>query len=71
MTKTPAQVAANARYVKKTYDRIVVNLRKDGVMNGDFVRDYAESRGESVSGFLKRAITGTIGRDRLRDGYSA
>ena len=54
---------ASAKWRKKAYDRLVLILRKDDEFNGDCVKDYAVGRGESINGFLVRAITETIERD--------
>lgn len=66
MPKTEAKTRTDAAWNKKTYDRVLVVLRKDDEINGDFIRTYAKSRGESVNGFLKRAVTEMIERDKTR-----
>ena len=63
MAASEAQKAADARWHKKAYDQIGFFLRKDSEINGEFVRAYAKSRGESVNGFFLRAIKETIERD--------
>ncbi len=63
MAQSKAHMAATNRYNKKAYDRIELKLRKDADLNGDVVRAHAEAHGESVNGFLLRAVAETIERD--------
>ena len=63
MAQSKAHIDATGRYEKKAYDKILLRIRKDSAVNGDVIRAHAESRGESVNGFLLRAITETIERD--------
>ncbi|MBR1728193.1 MAG: hypothetical protein IJ728_01515 [Selenomonadaceae bacterium] len=66
MVRSKAKAEADARFEKKTYDKILLRLRKDSEINGDYLRKYAASIGESVNGFILRAITETINRDSKR-----
>ena len=59
-----SQIKATKKYDIKTYDRIGFNFRKDAEINKDFIKEYAAARGESINGFLLRAIEETIGRDK-------
>ena len=63
MAQSKAKIAANTRYNKKVYDTITVRLKKDSAINSETVRTHAESRGESVNGFMLRAVVETIERD--------
>ena len=63
MPKTPTQKAANARYMKKTYEQLIVNVRNDAEINGAVIREHAARHNESVNGFLTRAVTEAIERD--------
>ena len=67
MARSEAKAKADAKWDKKAYDKILLRLRKDSEMNGDFIRAYAESKGESVNGFFIRAARETIERDKLID----
>ncbi len=58
-----AKIDANERYNKKAYDRIHLSVRKDAAVNGDAIRAHAEARGETVNGFLLRAVTEAMERD--------
>ena len=49
-----------AAYVKENYDRINVNLPKG---KKELVQAHAEAQGESLNGFINRAITETMERD--------
>lgn len=48
------------RYEDKTYDKVLVRMPKG---RKEIIKDHAESHGESVNGFINRAITETMGRD--------
>ncbi len=61
-----ARIDANARYDKKAYDRVLFRIRKDDTVNLDFIRTYTAARGESVNGFLMRAVMETIERDKQK-----
>ena len=63
MARSEAKARADARWEKKAYDKILLRLRKDSELNGDALRQYAESRGESVNGFIIRAIKETMAHD--------
>ena len=58
-----AKIDANCRYNKKTYERIVVNVRNDAEINGAVIREHAARHNESVNSFLKRAIEETVKHD--------
>ena len=64
MAKTEAQMRATSKYDRKTYDYITMTVRKDSEINGNVIRAHAESMGESLNGFLLRAVTETIERDK-------
>lgn len=66
MPASIAHMEATKRFEKKAYDQFVLRVRKDVYENLDFIRDYAERRGESVNSFIKRAVEETIERDRLK-----
>ena len=66
MPVSKAKREANARYDKKTYERIAFMLRRDAEINGDYIRAHAEAMGESMNGFIKRAVTETIERDNAK-----
>ena len=60
---TEARKRANERYNAKAYDEIKVRVSKG---DKEKVKAHAESRGESVNGFIRRAIDETIQRDTSR-----
>ena len=63
MPKTKAQIAANRRYNAKAYDRLEISVKKG---EKDTLKTHAESRGESLNGFVNRAIAETMERDKER-----
>lgn len=67
MAQSKAHIEATNRYNQKAYDRILLKVRKDADLNADSIRTHAESRGESVNGFLLRAVTETVARDNGSD----
>ncbi len=59
-----AKIDANARYDKKTYDNVLVKFRKDAELTLAMIKAHAASRGESVNGFIVRAVAEAIERDK-------
>ena len=47
-------------YISRNYDRINLTVPKG---EKEYIKAYAEARGESVNGFINRAITETMERD--------
>lgn len=59
MAKTSA--AVKNRYNAKAYDRIGLTVPKG---EKDVITEHAAARGESVNGFVNRAIKETMQRDK-------
>jgi len=57
---TEGQKEATAKYNAKAYDRIELKVKKGEKTT---LQAHAENRGESLNGFVNRAITETIERD--------
>ena len=55
-----AQTRASNKYAAKAYDRIALQVKKG---EKDKIKAHAESRSESLNGFINRAISETIERD--------
>ena len=53
--------AVKDRYNAKTYDEIKVRVQKG---EKDLIQAHAEAHGESTNGFINRAISETIERDK-------
>ncbi len=64
MPMSEAKRRANARYDKKTYDTVLVKIRKDSDVSLAVIKEHAETMGESANGFIKRAIREAIERDK-------
>lgn len=64
---TQAHIDANARYDKKAYSRVLLRVRNDSELNLDAIRAHIAERGESLNGFIMRAIAETIDRDKQQD----
>ncbi|MCD8090044.1 MAG: hypothetical protein LUD81_05380 [Clostridiales bacterium] len=60
MAVSKAQQKAVSKYMKNNYDEIKVRVEK-GKRN--IIKAHADSKGESVNGFIKRAISETMERD--------
>ena len=60
MATTKAQQKAVTKYVKSKYDRFGLTMPKG---NLDKIKAHAETHGESVNGFIGRAIDETMERD--------
>jgi len=61
MTVSKAEQRAVAKYVKNNYDRIEVKVHKGKKPE---LQAHAESIGESLNGFINRAIDEAIERDK-------
>ena len=61
MPASKAQQRAVNKYMANNYDRINLTVPKG---QKDIIKTHAESRGESVNGFINRAISETMSRDK-------
>ena len=59
--KVKASTRAKNKYNAKAYDRINIAIKKGSKAK---IQAHAESKGESLNGFIKRAIDETISRDK-------
>lgn len=57
--------AAKNRWNEKTYDRINLTVPKG---EKEIIRNHAEKQGESVNGFIQRAIRQTMEDDGYKPG---
>lgn len=62
MAVSKAQQKAVNKYMAANYDRINLTVPKG---KREEIREHADGRGESVNGFINRAITETVERDKL------
>lgn len=60
MPISEARKRANAKYNAKAYDKTMIRLYAGEL---DTIRDHAQQRGESLNGFIGRAIREQIQRD--------
>ncbi|MEQ2492326.1 hypothetical protein [Ruminococcoides intestinale] len=60
MAVSKAQQKAVAKYMKNNYDELKVRVSKG---RKDIIKAHAEKNGESVNGFVNRAIDETMQRD--------
>lgn len=60
MTVSKSQQKAVAKYMKNNYDELKVRVPKG---DKDKIKSHAESKNESLNGFINRAIKETIDRD--------
>lgn len=56
-----ASTRAQNKYINKVYDRINLTIPKG---EKEAIKAHAESMGESVNGFINRAIDETMQRDK-------
>lgn len=61
MAVSKSQQKAVHKYVKANYDRLELTVPKG---RKDEIKAHAEAQGESVNGFINRAIDNQISRDR-------
>lgn len=64
MAISKANQRAVNKYVKNNYDRINVTMSKG---KKDIIKAHADSKGESVNGFINRAIDETIEREEAKE----
>lgn len=55
------------KFIAKAYDRINLTVPKG---KKEIIQAHAEGRGESINGFIGRAITETMERDKAAPGAS-
>lgn len=60
-TKGTPQTRAKNKYNAKAYDRIALQVKKG---RKDIIKAHAENRGESLNGFINKAIDEKIERDK-------
>ena len=66
MPKSEAKKRSDAKYDKKTYEQLNFKVRRDAEINGNYIRAHAIEQGESINGFINRAVKETIERDRKK-----
>lgn len=59
--KGNSQTRAKNKYNAKNYDRIALQVKKG---RRDILKAHADSQGESLNGFINRAIDETMERDK-------
>ena len=64
-TKTNAQIKND--YARKAYDDVRLQVKKG---KKEIIKAHAEARGESVNGFINRAISEAMERDQAAQGPS-
>lgn len=64
MPLTEKQKQQRINYAKEKLKRVPLDLQKTKY---ELVKFHAENRGESVNGFIKRAIDETMERDNAED----
>ncbi len=60
MPVSKAQMRATAKYEKANYDDIRLRVTKG---KKEIIKSHAQTKGESMNGFINRAIDETIERD--------
>lgn len=63
-TKAKASTIAKNKYNAKNYDNLRIVVKKGRKAD---IQAHAESHGESINGFVNRAIDETMERDNARD----
>lgn len=58
MAKTRAEI--NMEYAKKNLKRIPLDVQKE---HYEIIKTHAQSKGETINGFIKRAINETLERE--------
>lgn len=65
MPISKAQMQAVAKYEKANYDILKIRVYKG---KKEEIKAHAAQRGESVNGFIARAISETMQRDNTKEG---
>lgn len=65
MPVSKAQQKAVSKYMKANYDEIKIRVPKG---DKDRIKEHAEKQGESVNGFIQRAIKQTMEEDSYKPG---
>jgi len=60
LTVSKAQKAATAKYEAKAYDKVLLRLPKG---KKEVIQTHAKAKGETVNGFVTRAINETLERE--------
>lgn len=63
MSVSKAQQKAQNKWIAKAYDRINLTVPKG---KKDILQEHAQSMGESLNGFINRAIDNQISQDRRK-----
>ena len=63
-----AQTSAQNRYIAKVYDRVNLVLKKDERTNKEAVQAAADAAGESLNGYITKAISQRMERDTVKGG---
>lgn len=63
MVKTRSEI--NMEYAKRSLKRIPLDVQKDQY---EIIKNHAKEQGETVNGFIKRAINETMERDKEERG---
>ena len=61
MAVSKAQQKAVNKYVREKYDKLLLTMPKG---RKDIIKAHAESQGESVNGFITRAIDNQMEQDK-------
>ena len=61
MPVSQAQKKATAKYEQQNYDKVLLRLEKG---KKDKIKFHAENRGESLNGFINKAIDEKMERDK-------
>lgn len=63
MALSEARKRANAKYNAKTYDQFQIRVEKG---QKDAIKAFAEQRGESLNGFVVRAIAEAMNKETAK-----
>ena len=65
MPVSKAHIKATNKWMAKAYDRVNLTMPKG---KKEIIQAHAEARGESVNGFINRAISEAMERDQAAQG---
>lgn len=67
MPRTPAENAASVRWEAKTYDKVLLRLRRDGEPTREQIAAAADAAGESMQAYIIEAVRQRIAAEKTGD----
>ena len=66
MAMSESRKKANRKYNAKIYEKFILSLNRNKGLNKSVMQNHIDVTGESLNGFIRRAIEETIEHDKLK-----